>query len=242
MNQPPHTVQKPPKKLSTSQKSALITVPAVLLIALVLILIALLNRPEVQTPNSSSTGSETSPQGEVPLVQENSHILDDAGEGAPVLVEFLDFECEACGAVYPVIEKIRRQYDGQITYVARYFITNHANSMNAAIAVEAASQQGKFEEMYQKLFESQPEWAEQQDSQADKIRSYAEELGLDMAAFDQAVADPATQARVEEDHNAGMSLGVRGTPTFFLNGELLQPNSVTDITDALDAAITESKE
>lgn len=92
------------------------------------------------------------------------------------------------------------------------------------------------------LFESQPEWAEQQDSQADKIRSYAEALGLDMGAFDVAVADPATQARVEEDHNAGMSLGVRGTPTFFLNGELLQPESVTDITDALDAAIAESKE
>lgn len=242
MNQPPHRVQKPPKKMSTSQKSALITIPAVLLIALVLILIALLNRPEVQTPNNSSTGTEASPQGGEPLVQENSHILNDAGEGAPVLVEFLDFECEACGAVYPMMEEIRKQYDGQVTYVARYFITNHANSMNAALAVEAASQQDKFEAMYQKLFESQPEWAEQQDSQAHKIRSYAEELGLDMAAFDVAVADPATQMRVEEDHNAGMSLGVRGTPTFFLNGELIQPNSVTDITDALDAAITESRE
>ena len=246
MNRPPHTVQKPTKKLSTSQKAALIAIPAVLLIALILILISVLNRPEVQAPgeasNGSGTGGGTPTQSDVPLVQENSHVLDDAGEGAPVLVEFLDFECEACGAVYPVIEEIRKQYDGQITYVPRYFITNHANSMNAAIAVEAASQQGKFEEMYQKLFESQSEWAEQQDSQADKIRGYAEELGLDMDAFDAAVADPATQARVEEDHNAGMSLGVRGTPTFFLNGELLQPQTVTDITDALDAAIAESKE
>lgn len=95
--------------------------------------------------------------------------------------------------------------------------------------------------MYRKLFESQPEWAEQQDSQADKIRGYAEELGLDMQAYDQAVADPATQQRVEEDHNTGLSLGVQGTPTFFLNGELLQPQSVTDITDALDAAIAESE-
>ena len=161
--------------------------------------------------------------------------------GEPVLVEFLDFECEACGAVYPVIEEIRKQYDGRITYVARYFNTNHANSMNAALAAEAAGQQGKFEEMYRKLFESQPEWAEQQDSQADKIRGYAEELGLDMQAYDQAVADPATQQRVEEDHNTGLSLGVQGTPTFFLNGELLQPQSVTDITDALDAAIAESE-
>lgn len=233
-----HIVQKPKRKMSTSMKAALITIPTLLLVLLIAIFISILNRPEPANPSAdgaSGPGSET-----VPLVQENSHVLDDAGEGAPVLVEFLDFECEACGAVYPVIEEIRKEYAGKITYVPRYFITNHTNSMNAAIAVEAASQQGKFEEMYQKLFESQAEWAEQQDSQADKIRSYAEELGIDMTAFDKAVADPATQARVEEDNNAGMSLGVRGTPTFFLNGELLQPQTITDITDALDAAIAKS--
>ena len=242
MNRPTHIVQKPPRRMSTSMKAALIVVPIVLLVAFALILISVLGRSEAQTSAEGSNDSGASTQSEVPLVQENSHVLDDAGEGAPVLVEFLDFECEACGAVYPVVEEIRKQYDGQITYVARYFITNHTNSMNAAIAVEAASQQGKFEEMYQRLFESQSEWAEQQTSQADKLRSYAEELGLDMDAFDQAVADPATQARIEQDHNAGMSLGVRGTPTFFLNGELLQPESVTDITDALDAAIAESEQ
>ncbi len=228
-----HVVQKP-KKISTSTKAALITIPALLLIFLILIVVSLLNRPEETRPEdtSNSNGQTT-----VPIVQENSHVLDDAGEGAPILVEFLDFECEACGGVFPVIEDIRKQYEGELTYVARYFITNHANSMNAALAAEAASQQGKFEEMYRKLFESQPEWAEQQDSQADKIRSYAEELGLDMQVYDEAIADPATQRRVEDDHNAGLSLGVQGTPTFFLNGELLQPRLVTDITDAIDAAI-----
>lgn len=225
-----HIVQKPKKKISTSMKAALITIPTLLLVFLIFIVVTLLNRPETTTPSNDGQAS-------TPMVQENSHILNDAGEGAPVLVEFLDFECEACGSVFPVIEEIRKQYDGELTYVARYFITNHANSMNAAIAAEAAAQQSKFEEMYRKLFETQPEWAEQQDSQADKIRGYAEELGLDMEAYDQAVADPATQARVEEDHDAGMSLGVRGTPTFFLNGELLQPQMVTDITDAIDAAI-----
>lgn len=234
-----HIVQKPKRRMSTSMKAALITIPALLLVLLIAIFISILNRPEPASP--SADGSSNSGPESVPLVQENSHVLDDAGEGAPVLVEFLDFECEACGAVYPVIEEIRKEYAGQITYVPRYFITNHANSMNAAIAVEAASQQGKFEEMYQKLFESQAEWAEKQDSQADKIRSYAEGLGIDMNAFDKAVADPATQARVEEDHNAGISLGVRGTPTFFLNGELLQPQTITDITDALDAAIAKSE-
>lgn len=225
------------KRLSRSMKAALITIPSVLLVFLILILIAKL------TQSAPEPATETSTNGVeyVPLVLENSHVLNDAGEGAPVLVEFLDFECEACGAVYPVIEDIREQYDGELTYVARYFITNHANSMNAAIAVEAASQQDKFEEMYQKLFESQPEWTEKQDSQADLIRTYAEEIGLDMPAFDKAVSDPATQSRVEEDHNAGLALGVQGTPTFFLNGELIQPQTIDDLTNAIDQAIAEGE-
>lgn len=231
--------QQPQKKISTSTKAALITIPAVLLAFLIFILVSFLNQPGPDSvTNPSGSGSVSGEEG-VPLVQENSHVLDDAGQGAPVLVEFLDFECEACGAIYPVIEDIREQYKGEITYVARYFITNHANSMNAAVAVEAASQQGKFEEMYRKLFESQLEWAEQQASQADLIRTYAEEIDLDLDAYDRAVTDPATQERVEEDHNAGLAFDVRGTPTFFLNGELLQPQSVTDITDALDEAISE---
>jgi len=223
---PEHIVQKPKKILSTSAKAALITIPAVLVIVAVLIITTMLNRPQVGDEN-----------GNVPMVQPNSHVLNDAGEGAPVLVEFLDLECEACGAVYPIMEQIRAQYDGKLTYVVRYFNTNHSNSMNAALAAEAAAGQGRFEEMFRKLFESQAEWGEQQSSQAERFRGYAESLGLDMAAYDAALAAPETRARIEEDHNAGLALGVRGTPTFFLNGQELQPQMVSDLTDAIDAAI-----
>ncbi|MBL3698745.1 hypothetical protein D3228_03630 [Leucobacter luti] len=174
----------------------------------------------------------------VGAVAENSHVLDDAGENAPTLVEFLDFECEACGALYPVIEDIRAQYDGKINVVVRYFpLSGHLNSMNAAVAVEAAAQQGKFEEMSAMMFETQLEWGEKQESEAARFRGYADALGLDLAAFDAAVADPATQARVEEDLAAGQALGVQGTPTFFLDGALLQPTQISDITDALDRAL-----
>lgn len=238
-----NTGRPPRKKLSTSMKAALITIPSVLLVFLIFILIAVLSQsgPQPEAEGSGSGSGSGSGQKSVPMVQENSHVLDDAGKGAPVLVEFLDFECEACGGVYPVIEDIRKQYDGKITYVARHFITNHANSVNAALASEAAAQQGKFEEMYRKLFESQPEWAEKQDSQAALIRSYAEQIGLDMQAYDRDIADPKMQARVDEDHNAGLALGVQGTPTFFLDGELLQPKTVSDLTDALDQAIANRK-
>lgn len=226
------------KRLSTSAKAALITIPTVLLAALVVILVFAFAKND-EKPES---GVPESPASAVPLVETNSHRLDDAGDDAPTLVEFLDFECEACGEVYPVMEEIRAEYAGTVNFVVRYFpIPGHLNSMNAAVAVEAAAQQGKFEEMYQRMYETLPEWGEGQESEAPRFRSYAEELGLDIAAYDRAVADPATQERVEFDFEAGQALGVQGTPTFFLEGERFQPQYVDDIRDALDEAIEARK-
>lgn len=229
----PAAPQPPKRPMSRSAKAALITIPAVFLVFLVFIVIALFARSSAQ-----SEASEAVAANRVPLVQENSRVLDDAGPEAPTLVEFLDFECEACGALHPVVEDIRQQYDGRINVVVRYFpIPGHLNSMTSAVAVEAAAQQGQFEAMYRKMFATQTEWGERQDSEAPRFRGFAEELGLDMAAYDAAVADPATEARVAEDFAAGQALGVQGTPTFFIDGELVTPTQVSDLTDALDGAL-----
>lgn len=172
------------------------------------------------------------------VVRDNSHRLSAPATSEATLVEFLDFECEACGAAFPVVEDLRERYGDQVTFVARYFpLPGHANSMNAALAVEAAAQQGAYEAMYRRMFETQAQWGEQQQSQAPLFRGFAEELGLDMAAYDRAVADPATRARVEQDKQDGEALGVTGTPTFFLDGELLEPTSVEGFEAAIEAAI-----
>ncbi len=174
------------------------------------------------------------------VVAANSHVLDDP-EGASVeLVEFLDFECEVCGAVYPYVEQIRQDYAGELRFVQRYFpIPSHRNSMNAAIAVEAAAQQGAYEGMYHRMFETQAEWGEQQESKAPLFRQFAVDLGLDLDAYDAAVADPATEARAQADFDAGLELGVQGTPTFFVDGVHVQLQTIDDLTDALDAAIAD---
>ncbi|WP_131104456.1 DsbA family protein [Ornithinimicrobium sufpigmenti] len=202
--------------------------------ALVVVVVALATRtsPGGNNEEAASTSSAVS------VVRKDSHVLSDAGEEAPVLVEFLDFECEACGAAYPFVEQVREEYAGELTFVVRYFpIPSHANSMNAAVAVEAAAQQGRFEEMYARMFQTQTEWGEQQESKAPLFREFAEDLGLDMEAYDAAVADPAAQQRVEQDRQDGMALGVQGTPTFFLDGELLRPTSEDDFRAQIDAAL-----
>lgn len=176
--------------------------------------------------------------GDVVVVRENSHRLSTAADGRVTLVEFLDFECEACGSAYPFVEQLRDDYAGRVTFVARYFPNpGHANGENAAVAVEAAAQQGRFEDMYVRMFETQAEWGESQDSRADVFRGFADDLGLDMADYDAAVADPATLERVLQDREDGLALGVEGTPTFFLNGEKVEVETTDEFIELIDAAL-----
>ena len=154
------------------------------------------------------------------------------------VVEFLDFECESCLAAYPFVEQLREEYDGRVTFVARYFpMPGHANAENAAVAVEAAAQQGRFEDMYHRMYETQPEWGERQESEAARFRDFAADMGLDMTAYDAAVADPATLERVLRDREDGLALGVQGTPTFFLNGEKLEVDTTDEFIERIDAAL-----
>ncbi|PKI89718.1 disulfide bond formation protein DsbA [Actinomycetales bacterium SN12] len=180
--------------------------------------------------------SENDPKPQV--LREESHVLDDGGADAVTVVEFLDFECEACAAFHPVVEELRQKYDGQITYAVRYFpLPGHVNSMDAALAAEAAAQQGEFEAMYQRLFETQAEWGEATEPNPEPFRMLAEEIGLDMATYDEAVADPATAERVRRDKSEGTFLGVEGTPTFFVDGKMV----TLEKRDDLERAIVEAQ-
>ncbi|MCZ2806959.1 thioredoxin domain-containing protein [Modestobacter sp. VKM Ac-2983] len=185
------------------------------------------------------SGSEPSADGgALPVVREDSHRLGEPGEGGVTLVEFLDFECEACAAAYPFVEQLREDHAGQVTFVARYMpLPGHPNAENAAVAVEAAAQQGAFEAMYQRMYETQPQWSHQQESQAAVFRGFAEGLGLDMATYDAAVADPATLERVLSDRDDGLALGVQGTPTFFLDGELVEVETAEEFVELIEAAL-----
>ena len=101
------------------------------------------------------------PAGAGEVVRENSRVLSRAPEEKAVLVEFLDFECESCRAAYPFVEELRAEYADTVTFVHRYFpLPGHRNSMNAAIAVEAAAEQGAYEKMYQRMFQTQAQWGE----------------------------------------------------------------------------------
>ena len=170
------------------------------------------------------------------LVRPDSQRLSVADDDRVTFVEFLDFECEACRAAYPAVEELRRMYDGRVTFVVRYFPL-HRNSEAASRAAEAAAAQDRFEDMYHKLFETQPTWGEQSTSQEDVFFGFAEDMGLDMDEFRTVYDDAATIDKIQRDQADGEALGVTGTPTFFLNGDKIEVGSFEDLTDLIDTAL-----
>ena len=83
-------------------------------------------------------------------------------ENAPVtLIEYLDFECEACGAYFPLVKQLEQDFPNDLKVVLRYFpLPSHKNGLPSALAVEAAARQGKFFEMHDLLFTEQKNWGE----------------------------------------------------------------------------------
>ncbi|WEV79743.1 thioredoxin domain-containing protein [Janibacter cremeus] len=200
----------------------------------VAVIVALTAAVVLSRPGDSASPTSSGDGAPAPLVRQDSPRLT-SGKDA-VFVEFLDFECEACGAAHPVLEDLREQYGDRVSFVVRH-MPLHNNSMNAALAAEAAAEQGEFEAMHDKLFQTQAEWSHQEASQMETFVGYAKELGLDMRQFRADLEDPALTERIEQSKQDALDLGVTGTPTFFLDGEKLELTTVADLEAALDAAV-----
>lgn len=210
-------------RASRTQRIVWIVLAVAVLAMVLAVVIATVVRADRQEALVAESG------GSAQVVREDSRIISQAPEEKAVLVEFLDFECEACRAAKPFVDELKEEYGQNLTIVARYFpLPGHVNSMNAAVAVEAAAQQDQFVPMLDMMYETQSEWGEASESKADVFRGFAQELGLDMEAFDAAVADPATTARIERDVADGTALQVAGTPTFFLDGERVEATSLEE--------------
>lgn len=157
------------------------------------------------------------------------------GDAPVTLVEFLDPECEACRAAYPIVKDLMADYEGQVRLVVRY-VPGHNNSALAAAAIEEAGKQGRYWETLEYFFAKQPEWGEQQQPQMDAFLRYGSELGLDVQRLRAALASP-DLTKVDRDAADGQALGIRGTPTFFVNGTLVEELSEQGLRAAIDEAL-----
>jgi protein-disulfide isomerase len=137
------------------------------------------------------------------------------------IVEFLDPECEACGAMYPVVKKIFKEHESELKLVVRY-MTYHGNSKYVANILEGARAQNKYWEALELLFATQEQWASHHNPNPELIPEILKPLSLDMKKIITEAKAGKYDKQITEDSEDGNHLGVRGTPTFFVNGHLLQ--------------------
>ena len=149
-------------------------------------------------------------------VDHTDHLLG-AESARVVIVEYGDFECPNCGQAYPAVKLLLRHFEHRVRYAFRHFpLTEvHPHAQLAAEAAEAAAGQHKFWPMHDLLFEQQLHLKPKE------LRRYAGELELDLERFDYELNDQVYRQRVNEHIEGGQRSGVRATPTFFVEGALV---------------------
>jgi len=149
----------------------------------------------------------------MPVTEGRDHIQGPP-DAAVTLVQYGDYECPYCGAAYPIIKEVQTRMGRRLRFVFRNFpiTTSHPHAEQAAEAAEAAASQGKFWPMHDLLYENQKRLRDQD------LRTYAEQIGLEVALFDKELAEHVHAERVHEDFMSGVRSGVNGTPTFYING------------------------
>lgn len=138
-----------------------------------------------------------------------------------VIVEFGDYQCPACAMAHPMVKNILGAM-ADVEFVFRnYPLAMHPNAKLAAEAAEAAGAQGKFWEMYNKIFETQKNWSNKSNDDAlAMFTEYAKGLALNVEQFQKEVLENKYKDIISADQNDGNLAGVNSTPTFYINGVL----------------------
>lgn len=138
------------------------------------------------------------------------------------LVEFGDYQCPSCGAYHPLVKELLARYPAQLRLEFHHYplISIHPNAMPAAMAVEAAGEQGRYWEMHDMVFEHQEEWSRKPNAEADFL-TFASRIGLNQNAFMQALRSPVLQDRILQDVVRAREAKIEGVPTFFIDGKMI---------------------
>ncbi len=165
-------------------------------------------------------------------------------QSATVLVEeFADFQCPACKDMHKTVNEINAAYGSQIKFVFRNYplIQTHPKAYDAAVAAEAAGLQGKFWEMQNLLFTNQEKWSFEPNHR-NIFAEYAKTIGLDVDKFSQDSLGITAKSRVDADMQRGNEVGIRSTPTIFVNGKPIafEQSTVEGIKAAIDAELKKS--
>jgi len=145
-------------------------------------------------------------------VNEKDHAQGPANAPA-TLVEYGDFQCPSCGDAYPIVKNLQKHFGAKLRFVFRNFpLPMHPFAEPAAEAAEFAAGQNKFWEMHDALYENQDQLSD------DLLNELAGQLGLSEKDLAAAVKRKSFRGKIQADLQSGEKSGLRGTPTFYLNG------------------------
>lgn len=170
------------------------------------------------------------------VVADMSHIKGNP-DATVTLTEYSDFECPACAAFQPVLNDIMTEFGDKLKIEFKHFpLPIHSLAIPAARAAEAAGQQGKFFEFHDALFANQTAWSKSANPMVNFMQ-YAEEIGLDTDQFKRQYGSSLLRDRVQSELLAARDLNLTGTPTFFLNGVKMEPETFEDFYNQIAVAV-----
>jgi protein-disulfide isomerase len=152
----------------------------------------------------------------------------ETSKGVVKIDEYGDYQCPPCGALHPIIKTLKGEYGDRIQFAFHHFpLTQlHSHALEASSAAAAAGLQGKFWEMHNLLYEKQSEWSEVGDFRP-IVLEYARKIGLDLPRFTRDIDGIQVVTVIQEDMQRGALLGVSGTPTVFINSQLIHSDNFT---------------
>lgn len=174
-------------------------------------------------PEAVFTRDEMIPAGTAVKGNENAKVY---------LVEFSDFQCPACKSYKSVVDEIIEKNKDNLLFAYRHYpLSQHQFALKAALASEAAKNQGKFWEMYNYLFSNQEKLSDA------TIEDGAKELKLDLEKFKKDSDSSENKDKVNKDMADGNKFGVDATPTFFLNGKKMRISGFEDLKNEVEKEI-----
>ncbi|MFC1703147.1 DsbA family protein, partial [Patescibacteria group bacterium] len=165
------------------------------------------------------------------VVEQGEHpaVGPEAEEAKLTIVEFGDFECQFSKDTHATIRRLSAKYGDEVRFVYRDYPLEsiHLNALSASVAAECAQEQRRFWAYHDKLYLNSPTLSFQ------NLIEYGNEIGLDTARFEECLIARDTEVAVREDIEVAKRLGIRGTPTFFLNGFRIEGSIPEDEFDNL---------
>jgi protein-disulfide isomerase len=174
--------------------------------------------------NSSNSTTNTPTQTGTPAPISGQDITLGATSSAKVtLIEYADFQCPACKTTSNFLKQASIDFKGKVSVAYRFFplVNIHQNAMSSAQAAFAAHKQNKFWEMDEMIYRNQESWAVMNNPQQ-TFTDYAKKLGLNIGQFTKDYNADATKKFINAQEDEGIKINITYTPSFFMNGKLIQ--------------------